>query len=208
MEGLDENKMVEILDTCYQKALNGIPMVSESVNELGDYYLSTCVTTEKAIEKLIDTQIQKCTISGFLTGLGGAIVLPVTLPANVSSVLYIQLRMIASIAYMNGYDVRHDEVKTMVYLCLVGSSVSDILKDVGIKVGTRLAKNLIKQIPGKVLVQINKAVGLRLLTKGGTKGAINLSKCIPIIGGVIGGGFDYVSTKTIATYAKNTFSNN
>ncbi len=207
MERLDENKMVQILDTCYQKALDGIPMVSESVNELGDYYLNTYATTEKAIEKLIDTQVQKCAISGFLTGLGGLIVLPVAIPANVSSVLYVQLRMIASIAYMNGYDVRHDEVKTMVYLCLVGSSVSDILKGVGIKVGTKVAGNLIKQIPGKVLIQINKAVGVRLLTKYGTKGAINLVKCIPLAGGIVGGGFDYISTRTIGNYAKSTFCN-
>lgn len=207
MERLDENKMVQILDTCYQKALDGIPMVSESVSELGDYYLNTYSTTEKAIEKLIDTQVQKCAVSGFLTGLGGVIALPVTLPANVSSVLYVQLRMIASIAYMNGYDVRHDEVKTLVYLCLVGNSVSDILKGVGIKVGTTVAKNLIKQIPGKVLIQINKAVGLRLLTKLGTKGLINLGKCIPVVGGVIGGGFDYISTRTIGNYAKNNFCN-
>lgn len=207
MERLDENKMVQILDTCYQKALDGIPMVSESVTELGDYYLNTYATTEKAIEKLIDTQVQKCAISGFLTGLGGLIVLPVAIPANVSSVLYVQLRMIASIAYMNGYDVRHDEVKTMVYLCLVGSSVSDILKGVGIKVGTKVAGNLIKQIPGKVLIQINKAVGVRLLTKYGTKGAINLVKCIPLAGGIVGGGFDYISTRTIGNYAKSTFCN-
>lgn len=207
MERLDENKMVQILDACYQKALDGIPMVSESVTELGDYYLNTYATTEKAIEKLIDTQVQKCAISGFLTGLGGLIVLPVAIPANVSSVLYVQLRMIASIAYMNGYDVRHDEVKTMVYLCLVGSSVSDILKGVGIKVGTKVAGNLIKQIPGKVLIQINKAVGVRLLTKYGTKGAINLVKCIPLAGGIVGGGFDYISTRTIGNYAKSTFCN-
>lgn len=207
MERLDENKMVQILDACYQKALDGIPMVSESVNELGDYYLNTYATTEKAIEKLIDTQVQKCAISGFLTGLGGLIVLPVAIPANVSSVLYVQLRMIASIAYMNGYDVRHDEVKTMVYLCLVGSSVSDILKSVGITVGNQLTKNLLKKLPGKVLIEINKKVGFRFLTKGGIKGAINLGKCVPVIGGVIGGGFDYISTRTIGNYAKSTFCN-
>lgn len=202
---LDDNKMVEILDYCYQKALNGIPMVSESVSELGEYYLKTYPTKEMAIDKLISNQIKKCTASGFVTGLGGAMTLPITLPSNITSVLYIQLRMIASIAYIMGYDVRSDEVKTMVYLCLIGSAGKDILKGIGITTGKVWAKSAIKKIPNTILRQINKAIGGRIITKYGKTGAINLTKCIPLVGGVVGGGLDFASTKIIAKYAKEHF---
>ena len=55
------------------------------------------------------------------------------------------------------------------------------------------------------LQSFNRTVGFRLLTKFGTKGAINLSKAIPVIGGLIGGGLDAYSTKVIGNKAKDLF---
>lgn len=54
----------------------------------------------------------KCTTSGFFTGFGGLITLPVALPANVTRILYVQMRMIASLAYMAGLNVHDDSVQT------------------------------------------------------------------------------------------------
>lgn len=207
MEQITESKMLSLLDSCYEKALEGIPMVSESIEELSKDYMSKYPSKEKAIDKLIINQIAKCGTNGFLTGLGGLITLPVTLPANITGVLYIQMRMIASIAYINGYDIKSDEVKTFVYLCLTGKSAVDIVKQVGIKVGTKLTQNVLKKLPGTVLIAINKAVGFRLVTKFGTKGAINLGKMVPLVGGVIGGGVDSISTKIMGDMAIKIFSN-
>ena len=64
---------------------------------------------------------------------------------------------------------------------------------------------LIKKIPFSVIKQINKAVGFRMVTKFGQKGVINLGKCIPVVGGVIGGGVDLFSTRSIAKIAKKVF---
>ena len=36
----------------------------------------------------MQNQIKKCTVSGFVTGLGGILTIPVTVPANIASVLY------------------------------------------------------------------------------------------------------------------------
>ena len=136
--------------------------------------------------------------------MGGLITIPVAVPANVSSVLYVQLRMIASIAHIGGYNPNDDEVRTLAYLCLTGSAMSDIVKGTGIKIGQKLTTNLIKKIPGTVLTKINQKVGFRLLTKFGEKGAVNLVKMLPLVGGVIGGG-DVVGTKIIANKAYSVF---
>lgn len=45
----------------------------------------------------------------------------------------------------------------------------------------------------------------RFITKFGTKDVINLGKMVPIVGGVIGGTFDYAGTKIIASKAKDIF---
>lgn len=153
-------------------------------------------------------QVIKCTTSGAVAGLGGIITLPVALPANIANVLYVQMRMIACTAYMAGYDLNSDQTQTFVYACLAGVAVNQIVKKVGINIGVKVFRNMIDKIPGKVLQAINKRVGFRLLTKFGTKGAVNLGKLVPGVGAVIGGGFDFLETKIIANRAYKWFFEN
>ena len=60
-------------------------------------------------------------------------------------------------------------------------------------------------MPGRVLIQINKIVGYRLITKAGTKGIVNLTKLAPVVGGVIGGGVNFTSTRAVGAWAKKNF---
>lgn len=202
---ITESNAGKILDTIYSKALDGIPQVSQSVDDLVNDYLKKYTSTENAARALVKNQVLKCGTSGFITGLGGLITLPVAIPANISSVLYVQMRMIAALAKMGGYDIRSDQVQTMVYICLTGQAVTDVLKDVGIKIGEKTLEAAIKKIPGSVLTKINQRIGFRLITKFGEKGAINLGKLVPVVGGVIGGSVDAASTIGISKSAYNVF---
>jgi hypothetical protein len=202
---LTESKMTQVLDWAYEKAVNGLPG-TDTAAKLAENYLSKHSSVEEAIDSLIRWQNAKGITSGFLTGLGGLITLPVAIPANVASVMYVQIRMIATIANMRGYDLKDDQVKTFVFVCLTGQAASDILKQAGIKLGTSLATQVIKKIPGEVIKAINKAVGVKLVTKFGQKGIVNLGKAVPLIGGVIGGAVDGIGTNTIGKTAKKVFS--
>lgn len=91
------------------------------------------------------------------------------------------------------------------YACLAGISIDQIVKQAGIKFGTKFTTAMIKKIPGTVLTKINQKVGFRFLTKFGEKGIINIAKLVPVVGGVIGGGFDLAETKTIANRAYKMF---
>ena len=133
--------------------------------------------------------------------------MPLTIPANISSVMYIQIRMIAAIAQMGGHDLKDDRVKSLVYACLTGNAAKDILKDLGIVVGRKSTENAIKNISGKTITAINQKIGFRLLTKFGEKGVINLGKAVPLLGGFIGATFDTVATNTIGNIARDTFIN-
>lgn len=202
---LDEEKAGKILSFLYDIAINGIPHLSDSIDKLVDDYTKKYSSKEVAIKELINYQIIKCTASGFVTGLGGLSVMPVTLPANICSILYVQLRMIAAIAKINGYDINSDQVQTICYLCLAGNLVSNIVKEIGGQIGKNFSKNLIKKIPGQTLRIINQKIGFRLLTKFGEKGCINLVKLIPVIGGIIGGTVDNFATREIAKRACQYF---
>lgn len=203
-----QEDILKVLDTCYEKATNGISKISPSIDQLAGDYLSKHTSKEEAIKDMLKKQVLKCTTSGFITGFGGTITLPVTIPANIGSVLYVQMRMIACTAYMAGYDISSDQVQTLVYACLAGLSVGEIAKQFGIKFGQKVAVGMIEKIPGKVLTKINQKVGFRLLTKFGEKGLINLGKLVPGVGAVINGGVDFAETKAIAKRAYQMFVEN
>ena len=204
-EKISQEGIMELLKMLYDQSITGIEKVSPPVEVLANNYLDKYDDLDSAAKSFVNYQVVKCTTSGFLTGLGGLITLPVSIPANIGSVLYVQMRMIATLAYMGGYDTKSDQVQTLVYTCLAGISIDKILKQAGIKFGNKLANGMIRKIPGTVLVKINQKVGFRFVTKFGSKGLINLGKAVPIVGGVIGGGFDFVETKAIAKRAYKLF---
>lgn len=102
-------------------------------------------------------------------------------------------------------DIRDDKVRTIVYTCLVGNAAKDILKEAGIQIGQKLTTNAIRCISKDIIVKINKAVGFRLLTKTGATGVINMSKFVPVVGGIVGGSLDAITTNIVGNYARDTF---
>lgn len=201
---LTQEKMLQVLDWSYEKTMNGLPG-QKTVDDLVDDYLSK-YDKDTAIKKLVNFQTTKAAVSGFVTGFGGVVTMPLTLPSNVTTVILFQMRMIAAIAKIRGYDLKSDQVQTFVYATLAGTTVADIVKKTGIVIGNKMILGVIKKIPGKVLTQINQRVGFRFVTKFGEKGAINLGKMVPGVGAIVGGTFDTVTTRTIARLAKKTFT--
>ena len=201
---LSADTIMQALHWTYDKAVNGVAGFDSAEDMANDYLKGSGSLHDKA-NSLIRWQNTKAATSGFLTGLGGVLVMPITLPAGLASVMYVQIRMIAAIAKMGGYDLQDDKVKSLVFACLAGDAAKDVLKDVGIVMGSKMASNALKNISGKTLTAINQKVGFRLITKFGEKGVINLGKAIPILGGVIGGTLDSTTTNLIGNIARNTF---
>ncbi len=206
-------KMQEAMDFCYNAALKGIPGGKTS-EQLAKEYLShqhsknELENRRKAAESFVKWQISKCTATGIITGIPGGLAMIGTIPADITSTLYIQLRMIATVAVIGGYDVNDDVVQSMIYCCLGCLSVNKAFAEAGIRIGDKAALAGLKKLPGKILTAINKKVGFRLFTKFGKTGVINLAKLVPIAGGIIGGGFNFAGTAIIAKYAQRQFIEN
>lgn len=210
-ELISPEQMQEFLSSAYSAALNGVPGVSGTVEDLAaDYEKEFPHSKKKAAEELARNQVIKSGMTGFVTGLGGLITLPVTLPADVVGVLAIQLRMIAAIAELGGFDPHSDQVQTLSYACLVKGGVAEVFKSAGIKISQNVAIGAIKKIPGYVIANINKKLGFTLVTRfGGSRfgkqAVVNLSKMVPVFGGLIGGGFDVATTNAVAARAITLF---
>lgn len=161
---------------------------------------------EKTIRRLIVESVEAAGVNGFLTGLGGFIVMPVAVPANMAGALVINARLAAAIAYLRGYDPKDPHVRTVATLIAVGSNAQQVAKTVGIKVGQKLAMEAIKKIPIAVIRQVNRKAGFMLLAKYGTKrSVVTLAKGIPLIGGVVGGAVDGTMTTLIGRTANIMF---
>ena len=89
----------------------------------------------------------------------------------------------------------------------VNVAVGDAVKQAGIKIGEAyVAKKLIPKISKDFSKKLTQAVGRRVLTKGGSKGIINLGKLVPVIGGIVGGAYNYAEINIVARKAKNFFN--
>ncbi|RQR95179.1 EcsC family protein [Burkholderia sp. Bp8991] len=201
---ITQEKIIEALQWTYDKAVNGV-MGTDSAEEMAAEYSMQDGTLVEKVDSLIRWQNTKAGAAGFVTGLGGFATMPVMIPANLASVLYVQIRMIAAIAKMGGHDLKNDKIRTLVLACLAGDGTMEILRDVGIQAGKKAAQIAINKISGAVITKINQAVGFRLVTKAGSTGVVNLTKMVPFLGGVIGAAFDATVTNMIGNAARDIF---
>ena len=195
---LTESKISKTLDWVYEKASEGL-LNMKSAAEIAELYSKKYPGNSlAAANALIRAQNAKSIASGFITGLGGLITMPVTIPMNLASVLYIQVRMVMAIAIIGGHDVKETQVKSFVLACLAGNKARELLKDAGIQIAQKF---VLKSISADVILRINRMVGFNLIAKFGGKGVIKLGKAMPLLGGVIGGAIDGVWTNQTGNMA-------
>lgn len=197
----DPSALMKFLEKTYDTVTGDLPVVG-SPKDLAKNFLKEGKSKHSSIDTLIRYQMTKTASSGFITGIGGLITLPISLPADIAHSYYVQLRMIAAIGHIYEHDIHSDQVRTLCIACLCGKAVQDVLKDIGVKAGQQFTKKLIQSISGETIKAINKAVGMRLVTKFGEKGVINLGKAIPVVGAGIGASVNAISTYSIGKTAK------
>ncbi|GAA1538677.1 EcsC family protein [Kribbella lupini] len=155
-----------------------------------------------AIEAVIDQHIRLAGVQGFVTSIGGLVTLPVALPANLTGLAIVQARMVAAIAHLRGYDLGDPRVRTAVIMCLLGEDgVTDRLKKsslptspLGIATAPVFDPELDRLVAGEVVAELVARIG-------GKRMAITVTRRVPLLGGVVGGGVDGWSTYRIGQYA-------
>jgi hypothetical protein len=204
LPGPDSNRVLQFVNKILAAGVNGLGPYKSAV-EIAEEALGTHGDRELAIRRLIETHRRWVGSSGFAAGMGGVLSLPVTVPADMTVFYMLCARMAAAIAVLRGYDLKSEEVQSAVLISLLGASAAGALSGLGVEIGTKTAMAGLRRLPGRVLIEINKKVGYRLLTKFGTRGSINLVRGIPIVGGGVGAGVNVIAINRIAKYAKTIF---
>jgi len=187
-------------------AIKGIPPLSGCKSLAQEYLLDkSYADNDDRVSSLINWETAKNFTIGFITGLGGLITLPISISASLGASWILQARICGAIACIYGHSIDEDRVRTLTLLCLIGDCAKEVLKNFGIKIGEKIMQKALAKIPGKILIEINKQVGFRLITKAGEKGLINISKTIPLVAAPVSGAFDAYTCRIVGNTARSMF---
>jgi uncharacterized protein (DUF697 family) len=160
-------------------------------------------SVDGAISSIIDFHVRLASAQGFVTNLGGLAALPVAIPANLAGVAVLQVRMVAAIAHLRGYDLDDNRVRTALVMCLLG----------GEQIAKRIVEGKLPTSPMTVATapvfdpdldrQVAEEVTAGLAARvGGRSLALAVTKRVPILGGGIGAVMDGVATYQVGQFAK------
>ena len=187
-------------------AIDGVRPLSSAQDLATEYLLDESYRNHRErIDALINWETTKNFTSGFVTGLGGLLTLPVALPAGFAASWVIQARMAAAIARIYGHNLDSERTRTLIVATLVGDSIAEIATASGIRIGAGIGKSLADRASRRGVVEFSKRVGSRLLAKAGQKSSANLMKGVPLIGGIAGGTLDAVACRIVGKHARELF---
>jgi uncharacterized protein (DUF697 family) len=189
-----------------ETGLAGAGPLSSAEDLAGEYLIDQgYANDDRRVESLIRWETGKNFTSGFITGLGGLVTFPVSIPAALGASWLIQARMAGAIARIYGHDLGSERVRTKILLALAGDVARDAMKDLGLKLDNKITQHAIDQIPGRALVEINKRIGARLLAKASQRVVLRFPRAVPVVGGVVGGTIDAAVCRMVGKTAKTLF---
>lgn len=188
-----------LLRPVYYRALKGFPVLGTPF-EAAQRFGTGGGGLEKRADRLIAAYVGMGGATGFVCGVPGILLTPITLPANVAGVAFIQMHMTAAVASLGGHDLDVVETREKCIECLLekitDEGTNSEEKEAAARTGVKLAERGARVAFG--------------LTLGGraARGAImrgTVLRRIPLIGGVIGAGSDAYVTAHVGRCAKRTF---
>jgi hypothetical protein len=144
---------------------------------------------------------------GFVTNIGGLVTMAVTVPANVTGLVLVQLRLHAAIAHLHGNDLDDPGVRAAILVSLLGHDETEKLVKKGDLPGnvSWLARGGAGK--GDVSQQVAAEVASALVGQlGGKQMASMVGKRIPLFGGVVGAATDARATHKLGEDALRDFA--
>ncbi|NNF56954.1 MAG: EcsC family protein [Rhodothermaceae bacterium] len=189
-----------ILNQLYPKAIEGLPTLGTPGETAAPYRRRRGPLRDRA-ERMTQRHIALAGGTGFVTGLGGWLTMPITLPADLAGVALLQLHMAASCAVLAGHaDLTDEATRDTVVACLlktnahINTEEEEAVSRVGVKLAERGVRFLVKQTG----TWIASTAGKRLIARRFARG-------IPLVGGVIGATSDAYNTRIVAGHTLDTF---
>ena len=188
--------------TALERAINGVgslPGAAKIAQRLLDEQQGD---VDKTIRELIEMHVRYAGAQGFLTNLGGLVTAAVAIPANVTGLALIQCRMVASIAWLRGYDLDDPRVRNAILATILGEDdVEKLMRKrrlpappMALATAPHYDPYLDRVVAGEVASElITRVAGKRL--------ASTIGRRVPVVGGVVGLTVDGFETWRVGRYA-------
>ncbi len=170
--------------------------------------------SEAAIRRIVREAVGAAGTTGLVTGLGGLVTMPVTVPASLGGNFLINARMVGAIAYLRGYSLTDPHVQAVIGLVVAGARIEKMAAEFGVKVGQqaiqkaaiKAACHAIEAVPVVVIDKVGIRVGYLLVARYGTiRMAAAVYNVVPILGGLAGGAVDASFTRATGAFAMKAF---
>jgi hypothetical protein len=157
---------------------------------------------DRAIRAVITMHVRYAGVQGFATNLGGLMTAVVSVPANITGLTLIELRMVAGIAHLRGYDLEDPRVRNAILVCLLGQDEVERLVRKKKLPAPPMALATAPAYDPDVERIVSAEVASALITRvAGKRLATTVGKKMPVVGGVVGMTADGFSTWRVGRYA-------
>lgn len=181
------------VDEALHRAIHGVrPLAAATV----------VADNARDVDAIIDDHIRLAGAQGMLTSVGGVFTAMVMVPANITGLALLQLRMVAAIAHRRGYDLDDPRTRNAVLACLLGEDKVDELvaarKIPAPPMALATAPVLDPDIARVLAAEVTAELAARV---GGKRAAIAAVRKVPLVGGIVGMGADGLATYQVGAYA-------
>lgn len=193
------------LRALFEYAIDGLAMLP-SAKAAAAKALESKGNHDAALDLVVLQHVGLASAQGFVTNLGGLATVAVALPANIAGAAIVQIRMLASIAHLRGYDIDDRRVRTALAVAMLGED--EVRKQIasgripstplGIATAPMFDDLLDRQISERVLGDLAAKIGGKHL-------GVFVAKRVPLIGGGVGAVADGYLTYVLGSYARREF---
>lgn len=186
-----------------QRAVHGVGPLPPAASAAEKQLAEQDGVVPDAIHELIENHAGLAAAQGFVTNLGGLVTMAATIPVNITGLALLQVRLVAGIAHLRGYDLEDARVRNALLLCTLGEqSVKSLVKQ-GKVPGSPMVlatapaydPELDKLIAGELTAAlVNRVIGKRA--------AGTVVRRVPVAGGVWAASADAINTWQIGKYAE------
>lgn len=190
----------DLFGRLYDRVVRGIPVLG-TPRQLADRLLEETGSAENAAAAAVSLATVLGGATGFIFGLPGFLLTPITLPANVAGAAGIQLHMAATIAALAGHDSREPATRAACVACLEkkvgreGQNEPD--EEVAVRAGIKVLERLIR-LTGEQAARGAGWAARKVFLR-------SLGRRIPGVGGIIGATSDGLMTRHVGRCARTRF---
>lgn len=190
-----------LLKPLYDRAIGGLPLMGTPA-DVARRFAPTGGGDAPATDRIVAFYTGLGGATGFVCGLPGFLLMPVTLPANLAGVALIQLHMSATFAYLGGHDLDDPATRDRCIRCLLekidapGRNTEE--EEAASRVSVKLLERGVRLVLEQTTRLAGKAARSYALRKLG-------ARRIPLFGGILGAGSDAYVTAHVGRCARAEF---